>query len=282
MKIIIGTANFEKNYGFTNYSINHINKIKQILFYCSKNKINYLDTAYSYIDNNKIKKLLDKSKLKIISKFSLKDFNLKKDSNFLEKEFSDLQINTLLFHDTKDLLDLKHGSILLKKLSYLKKKKFIKKIGISIYEPNELKKVLKIWKPDIIQLPLNPLNTKFLDLNILKQLKKKKIEIHIRSIFLQGVLLKNINDLPEKLKKKKLIIKWNKWCDINKVDKLQYIINFIDRKEIDKVVVGIDNLENLKSIVKAFKKNKINKNKLTKNLNFKINKKDGIEDPRKW
>ena len=48
------------------------------------------------------------------------------------------------------------------------------------------------------------------------------------------------------------------------------------------MVVGIDNLENLKSIVKGFKKNKINKNKITQNLNFKINSKDGIEDPRKW
>ena len=282
MRIIIGTANFDKDYGFSNHSIKYTKKIRQILDYSSKNKINYLDTAYSYIDNKRIKKMITNSKMKIISKFSLEDLNFNKNSNLLYKEFSNLKIDTLLFHNSKDLTDSKYYEELLRNVNNLKKDKIIKKIGISIYEPSELKNILKIWKPDVVQLPLNPLNTEFLKFNILKKLKKKKIEIHVRSIFLQGVLLKNFDELPNNLKKKKLIIKWNKWCELNKVNKLEYILNFIDKQEIDKVIVGIDNLQNLKDILKIIKKNKIKKNNLNKNISFKLFKKDGIEDPRKW
>lgn len=282
MRIIIGTANFDKDYGFSNHSIKHTKKIKQILDYSSKNKINYLDTAYSYIDNKRIKKMITNSKMKIISKFSLKDLNFNKNSKLLYKEFSNLKIDTLLFHNSKDLTDSKYYGELLRIVNNFKKDKIIKKIGISIYEPSELKNILKIWKPDVVQLPLNPLNTKFLKFNILKKLKKKNIEIHVRSIFLQGVLLKNFDELPNNLKKKKLIIKWNKWCELNKINKLEYILNFINKQEIDKVIVGVDNLQNLKDILKIIKKNKIKKNNLNKNISFKLYKKDGIEDPRKW
>jgi aryl-alcohol dehydrogenase-like predicted oxidoreductase len=55
------------------------------------------------------------------------------------------------------------------------KKKLIKKIGISIYDVEEIDKILKIFKPDIIQLPANIVDRRFLNENFLLKLKKKNI-----------------------------------------------------------------------------------------------------------
>ena len=286
MKIIIGTANFDKKYGYRGYSIQNNFKIKKILNFSKKNKIFFLDTAFSYINNEKILNLISHSKLKIISKFSLKDLNLKKFDNNIFYKLFDLylkklkkkQIHTLLLHNVNDLKKKSNRDNLISCLKFLKKKKLVQKIGVSVYEPFQMKTILKYWKPDIVQIPINPLNNSFLKDKFMNRLKKKKIEIHARSIFLQGAILKNVNKLPNRIKrKKKLFIKWNNWCKKNKISKLKAAIQFIKaNKKIDKMVVGVDKVENLKQIVEIVNK------KDGKEYNFfKINTNASV-DPRKW
>ena len=73
------------------------------------------------------------------------------------------------------------------------------KIGVSIYDKEELKVLKKYYKKiDIIQLPYNILNSHSFSKNILRQIKKYKIKIHARSIFHQGFLF-----LPNKTIKSK-------------------------------------------------------------------------------
>ena len=71
----------------------------------------------------------------------------------------------------------------------LKRKKIINKIGISLYDPQEIKKIWKFWKPDLIQVPFNPLDNRILDSGLVDLLKKFKIKIFVRSVFLQGLLI---------------------------------------------------------------------------------------------
>ena len=82
-------------------------------------------------------------------------------------------------------------------MNFLKKKKIIRKIGVSVYNTNELDKILDKYKIDMVQLPLNLFNRTFLYKNYLKKLKKKNIEIHLRSIFLQGILLQDYKKIPK-------------------------------------------------------------------------------------
>ena len=48
MKIVIGTANFNQNYGLINSKIKNLREVKKILNYCRKKNIKYLDTSFSY------------------------------------------------------------------------------------------------------------------------------------------------------------------------------------------------------------------------------------------
>ena len=76
-------------------------------------------------------------------------------------------------------------------LMKLKSKKIIKKIGFSTYTPEDINLLIKKFNFDFIQCPVNILDNRLIDNGLLKKLKKKKIEIHTKSIFIKGLLLKN-------------------------------------------------------------------------------------------
>ena len=99
------------------------------------------------------------------------------------------RINIMYFHDAKVLLK-KNGKKIYNELALLKKNKLINKIGISVYSLKEAKKILKRYKIDAIQMPINFLDRRFLKSNFLSYLKKKRIEIIGRSIFLKEYLQK--------------------------------------------------------------------------------------------
>ena len=67
-------------------------------------------------------------------------------------------------------------------------------IGYSLYEDKNLISMVKNFKPDVIQFPLNILNTRFTSKKNINFLKQNNIRLQVRSIFLQGILL-NLNKL---------------------------------------------------------------------------------------
>ena len=77
--------------------------------------------------------------------------------------------NTVLAHSYKDYLNPNFH----KEINVIKKKYLIKNIGVSLYNVTELNKILNYKKPDLIQIPLNILDKRFLNKDIIKTLKKK-------------------------------------------------------------------------------------------------------------
>ena len=111
-----------------------------------------------------------------------------------------------------------------------------------------------------------------------KEAKKNKIEIHVRSIFLQGILLLKHNLLPKKLKKlnKKLMV-WKNWLKKNKFSSLQVCLSFVlNQHQLDGIVVGCNNTNQLNQILKL---KKIKNNFSLPNLNIRDKK---LIDPREW
>jgi len=73
----------------------------------------------------------------------------------------------------------------------------IAKIGFSAYSPKEVANLLPRFIPDIVQIPLNLLDQSFPRGGLLATLKKGGVEIHARSLFLQGTLLVEPDALPQ-------------------------------------------------------------------------------------
>ena len=281
-KIIIGTAQSDANYG--------IIKSKNFIHLSKFVKMNnfFLDTAPVYRNSDLFFKKIGPNYKKIISKIPF----IKNEANF-EKSFkqdikkiysysNSKKIYGILLHDSSMLQNKKKRTVIIQEIKELKKKKLLKKFGFSVYSTMELKKNLKILKPDIVQLPINILNQTFLEKNLLKTLKKKKIEIHGRSIFLQGLLLSDHKKIPKNLKNNKALIRFFKFIKKTKISSLEHCIKFVQNiKEIDKFVVGFNSLDQLKQFLKCLKN--INQININRKIYDSLKSKDlKIIDPRKW
>ena len=281
-KIIIGTAQSDPNYGIIK-SNNFIKIIKLI----KKHKF-FLDTAIVYKNSDVFFEKIGQDYDKIINKIPFIEKNKKFEKTLIQKlkkiyvHSNSKKLYGILLHDPSIILNSKYRSIILNQIRNLKNKNLLKKFGISVYSVAELNKILKVFTPEIIQLPINIMNQSFLEKNLLQSLKKKKIEIHARSIFLQGILLQNYENIPDYFKNKKPIKKYFEFINIKKISPLKFCLKFLSNiKEIDKLVVGFNDPNQLKSFLNCLKKN--NKFKMNLNTYNSFKSKDlKLIDPRKW
>ena len=184
-----------------------------------------------------------------------------------------------MLHDENDLNKFKQNYLI--QINKLKKLKIIKKFGVSIYNFSKLEKYILDKNIDVIQLPYNIFDNRFLHRRIQLALKKRKktLEIHARSIFLQGLLLQNSKSKDLIIRKNiDLFKKWDVFNKNNKNQKISNCINYVKSSiKIDKILIGIDSLKQLIMFSKVFSKNK---NQTPIRFNSKIKK--NIIDPRKW
>ena len=289
MKFCLGTAQFGSKYGLDKTYYKNIDiKFKNIIDWNRKNKFfKYIDTAYNYGKSERIigKHLSQNDNLKIISKISFDNdltldglkINFYKSLNYLNKR----KIYGLLIHD-KSMFNKKKINSTLKFLDYIKKKKLVKKIGLSVYNRKELDKNLQLFDFNIIQLPINLFNQSFLKDGYLKSISEK-YEIFARSIFLQGLLLQDINNLNEYfLKYEDIFIKYHKFLKFNDLSPLEACISFLCSVNINlNVIFGVNNANHIKLISKTI--NNI-ENKKIKNIDFsKLNSnKTKLVNPSLW
>lgn len=232
MKLGLGTVQFGLPYGISNKNGQvQFDEIKKILKQAYINDINIIDTAQGYGNSEQILGKFDLSSFKIISKItshkgieiSLKNLNLP-------------SIYALLYHNENEL----NFSTFQKLCSY-KELNFVKKIGISVYSPQKLYEIINSFPIDIVQIPLNLLDQRFLPL--LPILKEKNIEIHVRSVFLQGLLLMDSVQIPSYFNPIKSTLQQIP------TNKIQTCLNFIKNfKEIDCIIVGTTTINELNEI----------------------------------
>ena len=284
-KIIIGSANFNQIYGIKKNFIKK-SEIKKLLNLALKNKIKTIDTSPLYNNSEKIIGLLNNNRFKIISKIPIPPKNIKRENikKWLKQSVMDSLKNLklkkfecLLLHNANSLLS-KNGDEIYKNIRSMKISGFTNKIGVSIYDFHVLDKILKKFKFNLIQAPFNILDQRLVEKGWLKKLKKRKIEVHARSIFLQGILLLKHNQLPKKLIKLSKNLKiWENWLKKNKFNSLQLCLSYVlNQRQLDGIVVGCNNTNQLKQILKL---KKIKNNFSLPNLNIKDKK---LIDPRKW
>ncbi|MBU1850359.1 MAG: aldo/keto reductase [Nanoarchaeota archaeon] len=254
LKLALGTAQFGLDYGINNNK-GQITKqeAQKILKFALEHKLNFIDTAQTYGDSELIIGefiLNNKTNFKIISKFSTEKLSTKLFDESLKRLHSNRMYGCLV-HDFESFKKNPSTWTILRKL---KKEQKVKKIGFSLYYPKEVEYLLERKIPfDIIQVPFSILDQRFNELFPL--LKKKKIEIHVRSVFLQGLLFKNPNKLKGEFKRIK-----NKLTLLQSISKENNIplsalcINFAAlNKYIDKIVIGVDSLKNLQENVNSIK-----------------------------
>tara|TARA_A100001011_G_C14118099_1_gene759992 strand:- start:145 stop:1008 length:864 start_codon:yes stop_codon:yes gene_type:complete len=282
-KIIIGSANVNKRYGLINNKIN-INEFKKLLNFAVIKGIKTVDTSPQYSNSEKVIGSVKKN-FKIITKITgipskIKNIEIEKwiTNQFLQSS-KNLRLNKVygLLLQNAEILLSKNSKFVFRALLNLKKKNKLQKIGISVYNFKTLEKIINKYHIDFVQVPYNIFDRRIENVRLIKKIKKKGIEIHVRSIFLQGLLTKRNIRIPKKLLSlKKGLESWKKWLELNKLTTINACLNFVLRnKNIDKIVIGFNDLESFKQVIN-YKKSTINFRK----LNIKIDSKH--LDPRKW
>ena len=277
-KFIIGSANFAHKYGINLVKVNQ-KEIDDIIKLAKKNKIYKIDTAKAYLGNKKIFKNIKKN-FKFITKIkpdpkwiSLEFCKKKLLSHF--KMINNNEVETILFHDFRVLLT-QHGDQIFKNLEFLKKKKYFKKIGLSIYDSKHLNYIISNYNIDVIQCPFNVFDRRILTSGWYDKLKNLNKEIHIRSIFLQGLLInRSIYKNKYFLKWNKILTEWFNFLEKKNISPIDYCLNYSMNYDFDAIVIGINSSKNLKEIIN-FKS--ISRNRM-KNFEMTDTK---LIDPRNW
>jgi aryl-alcohol dehydrogenase-like predicted oxidoreductase len=255
MKLILGAAQFGLDYGVTNRNGQvATGEINNILPYAKDNGIDILDTAASYGSSEQVLGDVGVDDFQIITKTT----SLKDGVDWVIKNFHQSLVNLnkksiegLLVHDISEVND-KNFNSLFDAINELKQKGLINKIGFSTYTPEQVDFLLENFDFDLIQLPFNIFDNRLIQGGQLKALKDKNIEVHSRSVFLQGVLL-DFNNLPSYFSTWKDQFKeYQEIVEETGMSLLEHSLNFsLNIEEIDKVLVGVNSKNQLKEIIQS-------------------------------
>lgn len=252
-KLVLGTVQFGLDYGINNQSGRvHQDEVDRILRLAKKSGINKLDTSSAYgISENVLGKSFFENDLRfqVISKYPHSKENVATVFNSSIKKLYQKKLYGYLVHHFEFYRSQPH---LWEEMKQLKAEGKIEKIGFSLYNVNQLQYLLDNGvKFDILQFPYNLFDRQFEA--YLSQLKQCGVEIHTRSVFLQGLFFKNVHVLTDILSPmKKYLKELHEYCDINCVSIGQLALNYVvSQPYIDGVLIGVDNCQQLQVNVDA-------------------------------
>jgi aryl-alcohol dehydrogenase-like predicted oxidoreductase len=261
MKLALGTAQFGLNYGVSNkLGQVEIPEVRNILSEARNSNINILDTAISYGSSERVLGEIGVTNFDIVTKLppmpkNLDDIDLWANLN-INSSLNILGVDklyALLLHNSNDFINQANQK-LFKILIKLKEKGTINKIGVSIYDPNELDELQQHGiKVDLVQVPYNLLDRRIESSGWLDKLNHHGVEIHSRSVFLQGLLLQKNHQRNKYFQKWENYFKlFDEWVNDSDQSVITLCLSLpFSSNKIKKVIVGVQNKFELIDIVSS-------------------------------
>ena len=262
-KIALGTAQFGLPYGISNthgqVDRSEMDKIWEVAR-CAN--ITMLDTAISYGNSEENIGATDSVEFDIVTKLPPLPFAETSVTQWvqsqIENSLTKLKRNLvygLLLHNPADLL-APNGDQLLSALVNLKRDGLIKKFGVSIYAPTELDSLfsrIPNFLPDIVQAPLNVIDQSIASSGWLTRLSEMNVEIHIRSVFLQGLLLQQPNERSLAFTRwSSVFAEFDSWSNAQHMSALASCLGHVlSYPEVSQVIIGVTSANELRQIIAA-------------------------------
>lgn len=264
MKLGLGTVQFGADYGISNKDgKTPTAEVAAILDAATELGVRIIDTACLYGDSEDVlgRSMPPDSRFDIVTKtpqFAKQSLD-EADAQQVEDTFrsSLLRLNRpsvygLLIHRADDLF-VSGGDLLMDRLLTLKQSGLVSKIGVSVYSAHQIDEVLARFPIDLIQLPINALDQRLLQSGHLQKLKRAGVEIHARSIFLQGLLLMGLQDVPDYFSSiRERLESYHRFIEAQGLIPIQAALGFVANiPEIDQVICGVNNRQQLREICAA-------------------------------
>lgn len=257
MELALGTAQFGMSYGIAGRGEKVPGpEVRLILKKAWELGIRVIDTASCYGDIEKrLIGLMGDEAFQIVTKISALPRDLTPQqveahvSESIQRSRERLgdRLTTILFHHGADLLNHFGGlawNVATKALS-----DSTIQLGASCYSPYEAIDLKEKYTLNVVQLPGN-----VFDQRILTTDKIDDIEIHLRSVFLQGLLLLSSSQLESVLPQAlPLVRRWHHWCNERALSPLKAALSVVKGlRHIRYCVIGIQHMTQLENIVEAW------------------------------
>lgn len=250
-ELVLGTAQFGHGYGVTNDSKRiDDGTVAEILRTAVAGGIRSFDTADGYGDaQERVGRMMPShARPQYISKFVLAD--LPTSESLFGHATHRLQtgrLQGLMFHRIQDLLDDRFAEAL-HLIRNARAEGIVTRFGVSVYDCDELE-LARIAMPDmdLVQIPGSIVDRRLLESPLLSQLRENGVEVHVRSAFLQGLLLVAKENLPAQFQRLKPVLDaLDSEAARHKNGRLALLLGFLAWHEnADAVVVGSTSVDEL-------------------------------------
>lgn len=259
-RVALGSVQFGLAYGIAN-SDGLVSQIEAagILAEASARGIDTVDTAIAYGESEQVLGNVGMAGWQVVSKLPAMPADCPDVGAWVEAQVAGslqrLRVNHLyglLLHRPEQLLEAR-GDRLQAALRGLQARGVVHKIGVSVYEPAELDRLVPYMPFGLVQVPFNLLDTRMVTSGWLARLQQSGCEVHARSIFLQGLLLMPASARPEKFRRwQTLWAAWDTWLASSGLTPLQACLRYaLAQPGIDKLVLGVNSVAQLREILAA-------------------------------
>lgn len=162
------------------------------------------------------------------------------------------RVDTILAPSATDLFS-PLGPQMWERLRAMKDAGLCKSIGVPVYASDDPVGVARRFKPDVVQAPASLLDQRLLLDGSLAAIADMGVEVHLRSIFLNGVLFLPPDRAPSHLKAAAgRISRARRLIAEGKSDPLQAALGFaLSRPEASAVLVGVTSAAEMSAVVAA-------------------------------
>ena len=205
MKLALGTVQFGLDYGISNKQGQvDKNRVADILKLAISLGIDTLDCAGAYGNSEQVlgdllEQLPLSQQFTIVGKIPALSTEQSSIKAFFFHSLRNLhrdKIDSLLFHHADNLLNHPKKDQLFQQLQALKSQGKVNRIGVSVYSPEQLKTIALNYPIELAQVPMNIFDQRFISTEVFKLCQQKNIKLHVRSLFLQGLLFIEQDNLP--------------------------------------------------------------------------------------
>lgn len=266
MELCLGTVQFGMDYGISGQKQPSVEQAVEMLDFATQNGITTIDTANAYGTAEDVvgtflsKKTVARDNLFIISKFrpnlldevtpdeyySVMRANLENTLSRLHTDYLD----SYMLHSARYIFD----DEIIDTLNLMKRDGLVKRVGVSVYEPEEAMKCIERPNVEFMQLPYSIFDQRMEKSGVFEAAKNDGIQIHSRSAFIQGLILMEEDEVPPFLAKAKPIVgKISLLCQRHGLSRISLAMNYVKQQSrISHLVFGVDNIGQLKENIQIF------------------------------
>jgi aryl-alcohol dehydrogenase-like predicted oxidoreductase len=264
-RLVLGTVQLGMPYGVANKDgMPTLDTALAIVHEAWSSGVREFDTAQGYGSSEEVlgKVFADlgiAKDVKVISKFepTLDHMNKAVMLKAIDTSLNTIGISQLfgIMLHREELLSLWDEGLKVILQSFVKSGK-VKHIGVSVYTPEKAIQALNTSGIDIVQLPTNILDRRFVNAGVFKLALEKRKTVYVRSVFLQGLILMTSESIPRKMAFAKPVIKkLDSICKELGLTRHELAFAYIKTTLPEaKILFGADNPDHVANNVKVWRK----------------------------